>query len=180
MRMATDTTGTTTATAIVPPADRPELPFEAEPRAVDCDPEESAVVPPVDEGRASVEVMRTVVASFVDAEVTTLELDEVDESVVEDGVSLVEEGVSEAEVLEGAGVLLGSAGDDDDGSELDEASVDDGTSDDEVVSVGVSEGVEEVSVVGVAAAEEATALLLDAAAAAAGMCQFPFSMQVYL
>lgn len=167
--MATDTTGTTTATAMVPPGDRPESPFEVDPRAVDSDPAESAFVPPVDDGSASVEVTRIVVASFVDAEVTTLELD-VDVSVgVEEGES-VEEGVSEAGVLEGAGVLLGSA-DVDDGSALDEASVDVGTSDDEV-SVGVSAGLEELSV-GVAAGEEAPALLLDGAAAA-GMCQFPF------
>lgn len=173
--MATETTGTTTATAMVPPGDRPdESSFEADPSVVDSEPlEESALVAPVDVGRASVDVMRMVVASFVDSVVTTLEeLEEVvDVSVVGVAdVESVEEGVSEAGVLEGAGVLLGSAEDEvGSGSALDEASsVGDGDSD-EASSVGDSAGVEGLSV-GVAAGEEAAALSLDAGAAAAMEC----------
>lgn len=64
--IATDTTGTTTATAMVPPADSPESSFDEDAMAV-CPPdvpdESSAVLPPVCEGDASVEVTMTVVAS---------------------------------------------------------------------------------------------------------------------
>lgn len=106
--MATDTTGTTTATAMVPPADRPEL--EEESTVPDpcppvlCDPASPAEDPAVCEGNASVEVMRIVVGSF------ELPLEEVSEmtlllttSELDVDVAEVEEGELEAEVEVGEG-----------------------------------------------------------------------------
>lgn len=103
--MATDTTGTTTATAMVPPADRPELEestVSAPVPPVLCEPASPAEDPAVCEGNASVEVMRIVVGSFV------LPLEEVSETTLllttsELDVAEVEEAVSEAEVEVGEG-----------------------------------------------------------------------------
>lgn len=66
--IATDTTGTTTATAIVPPADKPESPLLEDSMAAeppDVEEEPSAVLPAVCEGDASVEVIMTVVGPAV-------------------------------------------------------------------------------------------------------------------
>lgn len=183
-RIATDTTGTTTATAMVPPADRPESSLLEDSMAgepLDVEEEPSAVLPAVCEGDAWVEVTMTVVGVFppvgvwVTIVVTILGVDVVDSSDDVDvvvGVSEVEVGVVDSEVVVGvllltSGVLLVTASD-----------VVVGVSDEVEDSVGVASveddvfvGVGDVSaVVSVGDSDgEAAALLLEGAGAAAAI-----------
>lgn len=185
-RIATDTTGTTTATAMVPPADKPESSLLDDSMAgelPDVEEEPSAVLPAVCEGEASVEVMMTVagpvelppVGLWVIMVVTTSGVDDVVDSSddVDDvvvGVSEVEVGVVDSEVVVGvvllaSGVLLVTASDVvGDSDDVVEVSVGVSSVEDDVL-VGVGDATAEVSVDD--SAGEAAALLLEAGAAAA-------------
>lgn len=194
-RIATDTTGTTTATAMVPPADKPESSLLDDSMAGELpDVEEpSAVLPAVCEGEASVEVMMTVagpvelppVGLWVTMVVTTSDVDDVVDSSddVDDvvvGVSEVEVGVVDSEVVVGvvdsevvvgvvllaSGVLLVTASDVvEDSDDVVDVSVGVASVEDDVL-VGVGDASAEVSVDD-SAGEAAAALLLETGAAAA-------------
>lgn len=182
--IATDTTGTTTATAMVPPADKLESLLLEDSMAGELpDVEEpSAVLPAVCEGDASVEVMMTVVGPavfpleelWVTMVVTTSGVDDVVGSLgdidVVVGVSEVGVGVVDSEVVVGvvllaSGVLLVTASDVvEDSDDVVEVSVGVASVEDDVL-VGVVDASAVVSVgdsVG-----EAAALLLEACGAAA-------------